>query len=158
MAGLIVGVGDLKPAPIPKVDPLGRPLGFWGADEVAQVDPRSQGRGASVGGESMAEDADMPRAAAGLGATPGSEHLSSLREAYLQLLAAENGFAYQRLRAPQALSEALQAPALARPVSVRADARPALAALAFVFLLLPFAGPWLESARRRLRRTSTVGR
>jgi len=158
VAGLIVGVGDLKPAPIPKTDPLGRPLGFWGADEVAQVDPRSQGRGASVGGENMAEDADVPRPVAGLGATPGSEHLSSLREAYLQLLAAENGFAYQRLRTPQALVDALQAPALARPVSVRADARPALAALAFVFLLLPFAGPLLEPMRRRSRRTSSVGR
>src|SRR5207253_861479 len=27
--GLIVGVGDLRPSPIPKTDPEGQPLGFW---------------------------------------------------------------------------------------------------------------------------------
>ena len=34
---------------------------------------------------------------AGLGATPGNEHLSSLREAYLRLLAGENGLGFLRL-------------------------------------------------------------
>ena len=58
--GLIVGVGDLKPSPIPKTDPLGRPLGFWDRDEVLQVDPRSLGRGASVGGERMVEEGEPP--------------------------------------------------------------------------------------------------
>ena len=135
VAGLLVGVGDLRLSPIPKADPQGRPLGFWSADEVLQVDPRSQGRG--TGNDKLVEDAgDTP--AVGLGSTPGSEHLSSLREAYLQLLAGENGFAYHRLRTAQAFSQALQGAALARPVSVRGDARLPLAALAFVLLLLPY--------------------
>ncbi|TXC65792.1 VWA domain-containing protein [Piscinibacter aquaticus] len=78
VAGVIVGVGEGKPSPIPKRDPLGRRLGFWAADEVAQVDPRSLGRGGSVGQEAMVEEGSPPPAA-GLGATPGSEHLRAAR-------------------------------------------------------------------------------
>ncbi len=148
VAGVIVGVGEGKPSPIPKLDPIGRPLGFWAADEVAQVDPRSLGRGASVGQETMAEEgSEAPTA--GLGATPGSEHLSGLREPYLRLLAAENGLAYHRLRDAKGLSRALRDSALARPVPVRGDLRLPLAALAFVLLLAPHALGWY----RRLRAT-----
>jgi mxaL protein len=134
VGGLIVGVGGTTSVPIPKSDPAGRPLGFWSADEVLQIDPRSLGRDASVRGETMTEDGDAAPAA-GLGATPGTEHLSSLREPYLQLLAAENGLTFHRLLEPQALAEALQASALARPVLARVDARVPLAALALVLLL-----------------------
>jgi mxaL protein len=143
VAGLVVGVGALRPSPIPKSDPLGRPLGFWAADEVMQTDPRSQGRGGSVGGEQMTEEGDAPPAVA-LGATPGSEHLSSLREAYLRLLAGENGLAFHRLRRAEDLAAALQAPALARPVPTRVDARVVLAALALALLLTL----WLPRRRR----------
>jgi mxaL protein len=106
-----------------------------------QVDPRSRGRGASVGGEAMVEAAGdaavVPNAAVSLGATPGSEHLSALREPYLRLLAAERGYAYHRLQSAQGLVEAMQAKALARPVEARRDLRVPLAALAFAALLLP---------------------
>jgi mxaL protein len=149
VAGVIVGVGQARPSPIPKLDPLGRPLGFWGADEVAQVDPRSQGRGASVGQETMAEEGGEP-AAAGLGATPGSEHLSGLREPYLRLLAQENGFAFHKLRSAAALSTALRDEALSRPVRVSGDARVLLAALAFGLLLVPYLTA-LQAARRSRR-------
>jgi mxaL protein len=141
VAGVIVGVGESRPSPIPKLDPIGRPLGFWAADEVAQVDPRSLGRGASVDQETMTEEGSAPPAA-GLGATPGSEHLSGLREPYLRLLAAENGMAYHRLRDAAGLSRALRDPALARPVPVRGDLRLPLAALAFALLLAPHALAW----------------
>ena len=147
VTGVIVGVGEPKPSPIPKLDPLGRPLGFWGADEVAQVDPRSLGRGASVGQESMVEEGSAPPST-GLGATPGSEHLSGLREPYLKLLAGENGFAYHRLRSAAALSQALRDPALARPVSVRGDLRLPLAALAALLLLAPYATAFWRRWRR----------
>ena len=132
--GLVVGVGGSTPAPIPKHDPQGRPLGLWGADEVAQTDPRSQGRGGSVGGEALV-DTDTDRPVAGLGATPGAEHLSSLREPYLQLLARENGLGYLRLRAPEALADALRQPALARPVAVPLAGRSVLGGLALALLL-----------------------
>ena len=138
--GLIVGVGDLMPSPIPKTDPQGRPLGFWRADEVMQTDPRSQGRGASVVGEAMADE-HAGAAAPALGALPGSEHLSALRETYLRLLAQEQRLAFLHLQSPQALVTALTAPALAKPVPVRADARVALAGLALCLLLARHAAP-----------------
>ncbi|MBS0448911.1 MAG: VWA domain-containing protein [Proteobacteria bacterium] len=141
--GVLVGVGALHPSPIPKTDPMGRPLGFWRADEVAQTDPYSQGRGASVSGERMADDAasvpDVPDAASG------SEHLSSLHEAYLRLLSRELGLSFLRLDSEAGLVEALTAPGLARPASVRADARTALAIGALVLLLT-------RQGRRMLRR------
>lgn len=133
VAGVIVGVGALQPSPIPKSDPLGRPLGFWHADEVAQSDPYSQGRGTSVAGESMADE--VGSVAAVPDAAPGSEHLSSLHEAYLRVLAREQGLAFHRLETPEGLAAALMTPALATPVEVRADARIGLAGLAFVLLL-----------------------
>lgn len=140
VAGLIVGVGDLAPSPIPKTDPDGRALGFWRADEVMQTDPRSKGRGASVGGETMVEDS---AAAAPLpDASTGTEHLSSLHDAYLRLLASELGLGYHRLQSgegAEALSAALTAPALARPVPVRADGQAALGGLALVLLLARYA-------------------
>jgi mxaL protein len=145
--GLIVGVGDLLPSPIPKTDPLGRPLGVWRADEVMQTDLRSQGRGASVDGEKLADDGAGPPAS-GLGATPGREHLSALREGYLRLLASERGLRFHRLQAAQGLSDELSSPALARPVVARADARVALAALAFVLLLARSGWPVLQRLRQ----------
>lgn len=148
--GVIVGVGELMPFPIPKTDPLGRPLGFWRADEVMQTDARSQGRGASVSGEKMLDDGAGP-AATGLGGTPGQEHLSALREGYLRLLSGELGLRFHRLQSAQGLSKELSSPAFAKPVVARADGRFGLAALAFV-LLLARAGwrgqraPWRKPA------------
>lgn len=134
VAGLVVGVGGATPQAIPKTDPAGRPIGFWGPDEVLQVDPRSRGRGASMEGEMMVEQGDVAPVV-GLGATPGTEHLSSLREPYLQLLAQENGMAYHRLGDVGAFVKALRAPALTHPVPTEVDVRPAFAGLALVLLL-----------------------
>lgn len=146
--GLVVGVGDLRPSPIPKTDPLGRPLGTWAADEVMQTDRRSLGRGASVGREAMVDD--DAAAAPALGATPGGEHLSSLREAYLQRLAGETGLAYHRLEDPAAFAAALTAPALARPVTARRELAGPLAAFALLVLLLRHAGAATASWYRRV--------
>lgn len=133
VAGVIVGVGALKPSPIPKSDALGRPLGFWSADDVPQTNPHLPNR--DLNGRD-----EVPAAA--LGATLGSEHLSSLREGYLRLLANENGLAFARLRGDE-LSAALRAPALSRPVKTAVDLRTALAALALGLLLLQ----WLPRRR-----------
>jgi mxaL protein len=157
VAGLIVGVGDLKPTPIPKTDPMGRPLGFWHADEVAagrpaQPGPRRQRRP----GEDVRRRFGVADAAVGLGATPGSEHLSGLRETYLRLLAQENGFAFHKLRSAAALSKALRDQALSRPVRVSGDARVLLAALAFGLLLVPYLTA-LWAARRSRRLAAAAG-
>lgn len=142
--GLIVGVGDLLPSPIPKRDPQGRPLGFWRADEVMQTDPRSQGRAASVRGEKMIDSPGEAAPAPMVGATPGLEHLSSLREGYLRMLSGEQGLVFHRLQTQQGLESALMAPALAKPMPVRTGGRDLLAALALLLLLLRFAMPWLR--------------
>ncbi len=140
VAGLIVGVGDVRPSPIPKSDAGGHPLGFWQADEVAQTDLYGDRRGASVSGERMTEDGAAAPAPA-LGATPGSEHLSALREPYLRLLGRERDLGFVRLESPEALAAALTAPALAKPTLVRADGRIGFAWLALGLLLARYAGP-----------------
>ena len=167
VAGVVVGVGAALPSAIPKTDPVGRPLGHWSADEVQQTDPRSQGRGGSVAGEVLAEEgggqggglgatglAAAGVSATGLGATPGSEHLSALREPYLQLLASERGLAYHRLQQPEALAQALGAPALLRPVAVPLQARAPLGWLALALLAWRQALGW----RRRVRPSRPAGR
>ena len=157
--GLLVGVGGLLPAPIPKTDPQGRPLGFWGSDEVQQRDLRSQGRGASVDGERLVDDAVL-QALPALGATPGSEHLSALHESYLRLLAGETGLAFHRLDSAEALAAAMTARELARPAPVQADARAALALLALVLLLLrhvPRRQLGNRAGRRRGGRVPPIG-
>ena len=137
ITGLVIGVGDPRPSPIPKIDPSGRALGFWSAREVPQTDPRNQGRGGSVRDEGMAGDSSPDDN--GLGATPGSEHLSGLREPYLQLLAADKGFAFLRLRSAPELAAAMTAPSLARSLNARTDARITLAVIALIGLLAPYA-------------------
>jgi mxaL protein len=132
-AGWLVGVGGLALAPIPRSDPQGRPLGVWGARDVAQVDPYSRGRGGSVEGEQMVEEA-TGTALPDLGATPGREHLSSLREPYLRRLAQEAGLRYARLHAPGQLLPLLQDPALALPRRRPVSLRPLLALLALALL------------------------
>ena len=132
---MIVGVGALKPSPIPKSDGAGRPLGFWSADDVPQTSPHRPNR--DLNGRD-----EVPATA--LGATLGSEHLSSLREGYLRLLANENGLMFARVRGDE-ISAALRAPALSRPVKTAVDLRHALAALALLLLLVQRL-PWRRSA------------
>ena len=153
--GLLVGVGGDLPVPIPKLDPAGRSLGTWQAQDVMQVDPRTLGRGgnresmvdsveavgsAGSGGDPSAKSAGLP-----LGATPGAEHLSSLREGYLQLLAAEAGLVYQRLSDAKSLFAALADARVSRPISSTTDLRPLLGAVALLALL------WLAFGRLRGR-------
>ena len=134
--GLIVGVGGDRMVPIPKIDPVGRRVGFWEASDVPQIDPRSIGRQGSVANETMAGDAEDPAAAVMVGATPGTEHMSSLREGYLRLLADENGLHYHRLQDRASLLKAITDPELAILREAPADMRPWLGGLALVMLLL----------------------
>lgn len=152
VGGLLVGVGELTPSPIPKIDPSGRPLGYWKADEVLQTDPRSQGRGGSLAGERMVDDpADRSGTAAALpGAVVGSEHLSGLREAYLRLLAGETGLGFHRLQRSDSFVAALTAPALAQRLPASLDLRPLLVAMALCLLLFdPLRGGWQRLVDRR---------
>jgi mxaL protein len=131
--GLIVGVGGDALSPIPKFDMDGKPLGYWAADEVMQTDVFSRGRATSVAGEGMVENEAGPAAASG------TEHLSSLKEAYLKSLAAEADLRYVRLTSPGALLAALRQPVYARSRPVTTDLRWVLAAAALLALAAAFA-------------------
>ena len=151
VAGLVVGVGGAKPRPIPKTDPQGRPLGEWGADDVLQTDPRSRGRGGSVSGETLSDsEAAAGKNIALVGATPGSEHLSALREAYLQRLATEQALGYHRLGTVDGLVAALQSNSLLRAVPARWSLAPGLLLLALALLLARYRRVLWRAAPQRL--------
>jgi mxaL protein len=139
--GVIVGAGGTELAPIPKLDFDGNALGFWRADEVLQTDIYSSGRGASVSGEKMADADPSPVSER----SAGTEHLSSLKETYLQGLASETGLAYHRLLAHADLVEVLQAAALGEARAVAGDLAWLPAALALASLAACFA--WRERVR-----------
>ena len=125
--------------PIPRHDPAGRALGTWGAGDVVQ-------RGSRGVNPNAPESAEGPPPAMA-GATPGQEHLSSLREGYLQMLASETGLGYHRLVDADGLRHALMAPELAHAVEARLSLRWPACALALLVLLGLQAGP----AWRRVR-------
>ena len=139
--GLLAGVGGSVPLPIPKLDPQGRNLGHWGADEVIQVDELSLGRPTGVP-ESYAgeETGDLEARIAS-----GTEHLSMLREGYLRSLANELRLHYRRVGDTDDLTQALQHPDLANDIEVSRDLRPLLAGMAALLL----AGSYLLPGRWR---------
>jgi mxaL protein len=122
--GIIVGVGSDTLTPIPKYDMDGKYLGQWEADDVPQGDMSSKRALSSVPGEKMVgeEEDDAPT---------GTEHLSSLKEEYLQVLARDAKLDYRRLARRSDMVAALQSPQLRRPLAIDTDLRwiPALVAL-----------------------------
>jgi mxaL protein len=137
--GMILGVGGLQPVPIPKFNAKGEPAGFYNADDV----PHRSSFGESDLNPEKIEGYDARNAPFGRAAATGSEHLASLREPYLQQLAAEAGLGYERLIDAGALSEALQMPGVAVQKQVDADVR-WKAALAALALLLPIYCGWFK--------------
>jgi mxaL protein len=143
---LLIGVGGDKLLPIPKVDPAGRISGHWQAGEVMQQDLRSLGRDGHAGGQTYVDDPKAPAQAAGVapvpGATPGREHLSSLREAYLQLLAEELGLDYLRLVDTPTLAAALSRSKFGRPQAAPLSLRGGLALAGLLLLVLIYRPAW----------------
>jgi len=158
-AGVLVGVGSLRPQPIPKFDPEGHRIGFWRADEVSQVDIYSQGRESSVQGETYADDpadAGKPKEVQKPSAKSGQEHLSSLHEAYLQMLSTELGLGYLKLSAPGELYHSLLDNHAAVPETVPGDGRWPLAIGALIILVLTHVG--LIGVRSMSRRVYIFGK
>lgn len=108
--GLIAGIGGSTPVPIPLLDEDDRVIGYWSKDDVMQVDRYTAGR-PSTQGEAMvgADRSDIEDRIA-----RGTEHLSSLRESYLEQLAAETGLDYVRATTEEAFAGALLEPRYAR--------------------------------------------
>jgi len=135
--------------PIPKFDPDGRRLGYWGPDDVLQTDPYSKGRAGSVAGEGYAESEaiEPPRG----WPVVGNEHLSQLREGYLRLLADELALDYVRLNSVgdgvQALAERMQAPPLARVAPTRVPLGPAFGLLGLLAIAWVYGGAAASALR-----------
>lgn len=108
--GWLIGVGNVIPSPIPKIDEEGRRQGYWRAHEVIQ--------GASTG--------EGPSSAA--------EHLSSLREAHLGALAEQIGFQSARLADAATLYTAMSDERFVRRRSTPTDVSWVLVALALCVL------------------------
>ena len=104
-AGLIVGVGNKALSQIPKYDQDGHQIGFYQVNDVPHA--------SSFG---LPEDPSkikgyIPRNGPwGTEKIVGTEHLSSLKEAYLINLAKTASLNYHRLTGRQAFSDALQTP------------------------------------------------
>jgi mxaL protein len=126
--GVIVGVGGDALTPIPKYDMDGKYLGEWAPEDVPQMDLSGQRSGTSVPGEKMiGEDDEVPS---------GTEHLSSLKESYLQVLAGDAKLEYRRLARRADMMAALRSPVLRRPLPIDTDLRWIPAGLALLLLLV----------------------
>ncbi len=98
--GWLVGVGGYTPMRIPRTDEDDKPIGYWRADEVVQLDDSAAKGSASTGGTS---------GASGSRARPAShEQLSEVREPHLQALAREVGFEYLHLQQIDSLATSLR--------------------------------------------------
>ena len=157
--GVLVGTGSLSPHQIPKFDPEGNRIGFWRADEVSQVDIYSKGRESSVEGEGYADDpadAGKPKELQKPTEKAGQEHLSSLHEAYLQMLSTELGLGYLRLTGPGDLKRSLLENHATMKETVPGDGRWVLALIALVILVITHIG--LIGAQEMSRRVYVFGR
>jgi len=114
--GWLIGTGGYAPTPIPKFDEDGRRQGYWRSYEVIQAANPDNGAPAGILGE----------------------HLSNLRETYLQSLAKRVGFDYARLADENSLNAVITSPRLARRREVATDLSWLPATLALLLLAARF--------------------
>lgn len=148
-SGVLAGVGGLSPTRIPKLDPQGKNLGYWGAEDVMQVDAFTMGRDTSVAeGYADIEDTDVQARIAS-----GTEHFSALREEHLRSLARGLRLLYRRVVTTEDLSAVLRHADFAIERTSPTSLRPPLAGAAALLL----AGGYLMPARRRRRPAGAAG-
>ncbi len=130
--GLIIGAGGMQAAVIPKYDGKGQRIGVYSPDDV----PHRSSFGESDLNPEKIEGYDARNAPFGKHAVIGSEHLSALQENYLQQLAGETGFNYQRLLQADSLYEAISHSALADKQPIEVDIRWQIALFVLLMCLL----------------------
>lgn len=136
VAGIVVGVGGLSPVPIPKFDERGSQVGFYTMADVPQ-----ENRSGMPPPDAASRAGYNPRNAPfGGEAAVGTEHLTSVREAYLQTLASGTSLGYVRLDDDSGLRQALDRQARLRWLDTRSDLRPIPAVLALVALIWFYLG------------------
>lgn len=140
--GLIVGVGDRAKSPIPKFDDEGRETGTYGPGDVTQ-----ENRSGPPPKDAESRPGYHPKwAPFGSGPAQGDEHLTSVRTAHLEALAAQLGLAYMELKTAPELIDALDGHAAMRKVDVDVDLGPLLAATALAILTALYGLPLLHRA------------
>jgi mxaL protein len=149
--GLIVGAGGYALSPIPKFDDRGQEIGFWGVDDV----PHENRFGPPPPGAESRPGYEVRNAPFGAVAPKGTEHLSSVREPYLQSLADRTGLTYAHLSPTSDLAETLVSVAARNVGPGVVDLRwipgtLALLALVTVYVILPV------RARRNIARGRPV--
>jgi len=144
--GLIIGAGGLQPVPIPLFDQNGKQQGFYAEQDV----PHRSTFGQSNLDPSQIEGYDARNAPFGSKAVSGNEHLTALRETYLEKLAAESGLGYVRLTDLENLIPALETPKLAVSKIAPVDIRWQPASLALLMLCLIYS-PNLKRLLRLLK-------
>jgi len=151
--GLVVGVGGYELSPIPKFDDRGREIGFFGQDDV----PHESRFGLPPKGAEQRDGFNARNAPFGADVAVGSEHLSSVREPYLQDLAGKAGLAYARLvDGEDLLKKYLAAGSLhARPSS--RDLSPWLAGCASAALVTLYLIPLLFELLSKRRKSTMPG-
>jgi len=141
LRGLIVGVGGYELSPIPKFDDNGREIGFYGVDDV----PHENRFGLPPRDAELREGYNARNAPFGAVAAVGVEHLSSVREPYLQSLAEKTGLAYAHLDDADGLLHAFLAAATPRRGEAALNLHPFFGAAASTSLIALFVGlPLLE--------------
>lgn len=148
--GLLVGVGDIKQSKIPKIKADGKQSGFWRKDEVMQYDPFTLGRKGSDANEKLIDNESSkvdPFIVEQIQATPGQEHLTQLREKYLNLLSKEINFSYVRLRDGKNLANEIYDISFSEWRSVNTQLSGIFGVLGFLCLIIAFC-PSLQSLRK----------
>jgi mxaL protein len=113
MVGLVVGVGQEQPSPIPRTDEDGRVLAFWKADEVVQRQ-------------------DVPSGSS-------HEELSGLAQGHLRALAERHSLSYLRMTDQATLLSAMRGMGHGEERLLPTDQRWMPAGVALLLLLWPYA-------------------
>ena len=132
LKGLIIGIGDSQPVPIPKFNSRGEREGNYTSEDV----PHRSTFGESDLNPEKVEGYNARNAPFG-NSDIGSEHLTALNESYLSQLSLESGFEYIRLTEYQTIFAKLEARKINSIVKNSVvDIRWRWISLAIIFLLI----------------------
>jgi mxaL protein len=128
--GIIIGTGGLQAVSIPKLNNKGEQIGVYQPDDV----PHRSSFGISDLNPERIEGYDARNAPFGSAVIKGHEHLSALNEPYLQDLAAQSGFSYQRLTGHEDIVLAMQQHLTPRQIKTSVDIRWRYVSIALILL------------------------